>query len=334
MRGGRGSGLLVIGVVIALLSACGEDDQQLVVEPPVSPTASATTPDSTPADSTTATATAIPTAIVTTSATQSTPTATPTVTPSPTPTAVDIDSFVGVYDVSFDTEFRRSAAIAEVFLDGTEVAIVFWSDGHGVLSLTGTPTVDGRVTLEGFGGVPNDYLFLAEGTARFDESNGRQRIHGSSSRFSGPSGPFVLDRPALRATFPFNGTYRFAFDPSPGGCECTTTATFTIVVEENGIGASTLAADELDAGGNRQGTFDSDECLVTTRGRLRCVLRYETTFVPTPGQPPAGPVFWTTVWGVLTRDGSTVTGEGRADAPIFPQVYFLGGNWTATRVAP
>jgi hypothetical protein len=38
--------------------------------------------------------------------------------------------------------------------------------------------------------------------------------------------------------------------------------------------------------------------------------------------------------GVLAADGDTVTGEGRADAPIFPEVYFLGGDWTATRVAP
>ena len=138
----------------------------------------------------------------------------------------------------------------------------------------------------------------------------------------------------LRTSSPFNGTYRFAFDPSPGGCQCTTNATFTIAVDENGVGASTLAADELDASENRQGTFDPDECLITTRGRLRCVLGYETTFVPMPGQPPAGPAFRVTLMGVLAANGNTVTGEGRADAPIFPQVYFLGGDWTATRVAP
>jgi hypothetical protein len=93
-----------------------------------------------------------------------------------------------------------------------------------------------------------------------------------------------------------------------------------------------LAADELDADDHRQGTFDADECLVTTRGRLRCVLGYETTFVPMPGEPPAHPSFRVTLMGMLDASGDAVNGEGRADAPIFPEVYFLGGDWTATRV--
>ena len=59
-------------------------------------------------------------------------------------------------------------------------------------------------------------------------------------------------------------------------------AVFTITADKNGVGASTLASDELDVGENCQGTFDPDECLITTRGRLRCVLRDETTFVPMP----------------------------------------------------
>lgn len=324
--------LLMIGAVIAVLSGCGEDDDQRIAEPAVSPTAHAATPV-TPASPATATAT------VTTFATpaERTPTATSTLTATPTPTAtpslVDVARFVGVYDVSFDTEFRRSDAIAEVFLDGEEATIVFWSDGHGLLSLHGMPDADGRVTLQGFGGIPNDVIFQAEGTARFGEEHDRQRIRGSSSDSLGSAGPFVLDRPALRASSPFNGTYRFAFDPSPGGCQCTTAATFTITVDENGIGTSTLAADELDAEQKRQGTFDPDVCLVTTRGRVRCVLGYETTFIPMPGEPPAGPAFPVTLMGVLAATGNAVTGEGRADASIFPQVYFLGGDWTATRVA-
>lgn len=336
--------LVMIGAAAVLLSACGDDEEQRMAEPAVSPTAHVT-PVFTPASSATvtATATASPTAAVTTSATptEGPPTATVTVTSTPTPmaTAVVVDRFAGVYDVSFDTEFRTSDAIAEVFLDGEEVTIVFWSDGHGLLSLHGTPDTEGRVTLEGLGGIPNDFFIQEEGTARFGEEHGRQRIRGSSSNSSGPSGPFVLDRPVLRASSPFNGTYRVAFDPSPGGCQCTTTATFTVAVDENGVGengvgASTLAADERDASENRQGTFDPDECLITTRGRLRCVLGYETTFGPMPDRPPAGPAFPVTLMGVLAANGNTVTGEGRADAPIFPQVYFLGGDWMATRVAP
>jgi hypothetical protein len=64
------------------------------------------------------------------------------------------------------------------------------------------------------------------------------------------------------------------------------------------------------------------------------VLGYETTFVPMPGQPPAGPAFRVTLMGVLAANVNTMTGQGRADAPVFPRVYFLGGDWTATRVAP
>lgn len=123
------------------------------------------------------------------------------------------------------------------------------------------------------------------------ETTGRLRLYGASATYSTLDRPFVPDRPIVRPPSPFNDTYRFAFDPSPGGCECSTTATFAIVVDENGIGTSTLAADELDASQTRQGTFDSDECLVTARGRLRCVLWYDTTFVPMQGQPPAGPRF-------------------------------------------
>lgn len=99
-----------------------------------------------------ATPTADPTATVTTSATptEGTPTATATVTP--TPTAVAVARFVGVYDVSFDTEFRTSDAIAEVFLAGDEVTIVFWSDGHGLLSLKGTPRTYTRSPITRQGG--------------------------------------------------------------------------------------------------------------------------------------------------------------------------------------
>lgn len=39
-----------------------------------------------------------------------------------------------------------------------------------------------------------------------------------------------------------------------------------------------------------------------------------------------------TLMGMLPADDGG-TGEGRADAPVFPQVYFLGGAWRATRVA-
>lgn len=322
MLGRRRTATFVIGAVILLLSACGDDDEHLSVDPAVGPTPHAATPVSTIVSSPTATAQAPATAT-----TSPTPTATPTTTPTP----VDVARFVGVYDVSYDDEFRRSDAIATVFLDGAEVGIVFWSDGHGFLSLQGTPTADGHVTLKGLGGIPNDFFYFAEGAARFDERNGRLRLYGSSVGFSSTSRPFVLDRPVVRPPSPFNDTYRFTFDPSPGGCGCTTAATFTIAVDENGVGTSTQAADELDAGQNRRGTFGSDECLVTARGRLRCVLGYDTTFVPLPGEPPAGPSFQVTLMGMLPS-GSSGTGEGRADAPVFPQVYFLGGAWTATRV--
>lgn len=330
----RRSALLLIAAVTLLLSACGDgDDKDVSVDPAVSPTPHVTTPVLTPVGS--ATATVNPTATVTSTLapTEGTPTVTATTTPTATPTPVDIARFVGVYDVSYDDEFQRSDTIAEVFLDGAEVVIVIWPNGQEFLALHGTPTADGRVTLEGTGGIPNDVLYVAEGAARFDETNGRFRIYGSSNFWSATDRPFVLDRPIVRPPSSFNDTYRFDFDPSPGGCECTTTATFTIAVDENGVGTSTLAADELDDGQHRQGTFDPDECLVTARGRVRCVLRYDTTFVPMPGQPPAGPSFRVTLMGMLPA-GNSATGEGRANAPTFPQVYFLGGAWTAMRVTP
>jgi hypothetical protein len=323
----------LVGAVLVLLSACGEDEERLIVEPADSPTEHSVTPTA-PTPMETPSATPLITATVTSSATRTAGTPTPTRTPTPTATAtpIDLEAFVGVYDVSFDAQFKASDAIAEVVRDGEEIRLDIWSDGHDFLDLHGTPTAGGQVVLEGLGGIPNDVLFVAEGSATITETAGRQQIHASSNLFfSSEQAPFVLDRPVGDMPSRYAGAYRFAFDPSPGGCQCATTATLVIAVHDDGHAMSTLAADETDGTGHRQGTFDPDECLVTARGRLRCVLSYETTFVPPPGEPPAEPRFPVTLMGMLTVHG---TGAGRADAPVFPQVFFLGGDWTATRVGP
>ena len=96
--------------------------------------------------------------------------------------------------------------------------------------------------------------------------------------------------------------------------------------DENGNGDIAAPADELDATNARQGTFHPDYCDVTASGRVRCRLGYETTFKSNPSEAH----FAVRLTGKLTVG----SGRGVATAPIFPELFFLGGDWTATRVGP
>jgi hypothetical protein len=330
--------------MLVLLSACGEDEERLIVEPAVSPTGPEITPPaSTPVSQASptptppgATATDTPTPSPTASA--ATRTATPSPTPTSTPPPLDVLDFLGVYDASFEPEgVLPGDIIAEVYADGDEIGVALLFDGHTSVGMQGAPRPDGHVALEGEGRLEDDIVFFAHGTASFVQTEATQRVRGSLHRMDmqfGIEGTFVLERPVNRVPSRYDGPYRFTFDPSPGGCACTTTATFTLSTDANGIGTMLAAADELDVSNVRRGTFDPFYCDVTTSGRLRCVFGYETTTVPTPGELPAGPRFPVTLTGVLTADGQGFSGQGRTEAPIFPTAYFLGGDWTATRVAP
>ena len=319
---------LLVGAVLVLLSACGEDEERQIVEPADSPTEHTATPPA-PTPMETPSVAVSPSVTVTPSGTAtgtSTPTRTPTPTPTATPLPVDVFDFVGAYDASFDSE----EIIAAVFAadDGT-IGVALFRNGHTFVGLTGEPRSDGHVSLTGEGRLEDDIVFFAEGTAVFVETSTTQRVRGSMHTVQtqlGLDGDFVLERPVQRPTSPFDGTYRFTFDPSPGGCECTTTATFTLVTDENGIGNMAAPADELDASDARQGTFDPVDCDVTPTGRLRCFFGYETTFKANPSEAN----FPVTLTGQLTG----ASGHGRAEAPIFPHLFFLGGDWIATRVGP
>lgn len=337
---GSGSRLvwLVIGVGLVLLSACGEDEERQIVEPAVSPTEHAATPPvSTPVSQ--AAATPTPLVLRSTLTPLATPTAVPTATatPSPTPTStpppIDVFDFLGVYDASFETE----QIIAEVYSDEGEIGVALFFDGHTSVGLQGAPHGDGHVSLEGEGRLEDDIVFFAHGTATFIENATTQRVQGAIRREKmqfGIEGHFVLERPVQRMASRYDGAYRFTFDPSPSGCGCTTTAVFALSADDKGIGTILAAADELDTSDSRQGAFDPYYCLVTATGRLRCVLGYETTRAPVPGELPAGPRFPVTLTGLLTADGQGFAGHGRTEAPIFPTAYFLGGLWTAATVSP
>lgn len=328
---GSGSRLvrLVIGAVIVLLSACGEDEERLIVEPADRPTEHAATPPA-PTPMATPSTTASPSAAVTPSATATagtpTPTRTPTSTPTATPVLVDVRDFVGAYDATFESD----DVIAEVFVDDDgKIGVALYFNGHTAVGMTGEPRSDGHVSLEGEGRLEDDIVFSARGTATFIETPTKQQVRGSVHKLDmqfGFEGDFVLERPVHRPPSKLDGSYEFAFDPSPGGCGCTTTATFTLATDENGIGNMVAAADELDASAARQGTFHPSSCDVTVSGRMRCVFGYETTFTSNPSEAH----FPVTLTGTLAAG----SGRGRTEAPIFPHAFFLGGDWTATRVGP
>ncbi len=327
---------LLVGAVLVLLSACGEDEERLIVEPADSPTEHSVTPTA-PTPMETPSATPLITATVTSSATATagTPTVTSTPTPTSTATPVDVATFVGIYDVSVRTVPSFGDSIAEVSIDddGT-VDIGIWFDGHSSVGLHGRPGNDGTIALEGQGVLEDDEIFLPQGHATFTQSGSTQRVSGAfdldADASFGVAGTFELERPVRRPRSPHDGTYRVTLDPSPSGCECATTMTFTLGTDEQGVGTTLVGGDEVDADDVKLGTFDPFYCLVTPTGRLRCVFGYATTFLPPPGHLPSGPRFPVTLTGQLTGDG----GQGVTDGPIFPEAFFLGGDWTATRVGP
>jgi hypothetical protein len=274
-----------------------------------------------------ATVSASATATVSATATgTSTPTRTPTPTPTATPLPVDVFDFVGAYDASLDSQ----EIIAEVFAtDDGKIGVALYRNGHTFVGLTGEPRSSGHVSLEGEGRVEDDMVFFAQGTATFVETATTQQVRGSvhpRDMGFGIDGDFVLERPVHRTPSEFDGSYRFTFEPSASGCECSTTATLTLATDRNGIGSMLTPTDELDASTARQGIFHSSYCDVTPSGRIRCIFGYESAFKTIPSEAH----FLVT----LTGEVSGGSGRGRTEAPIFPHAFFLGGDWTATRVGP
>jgi hypothetical protein len=297
---------------------------------------------------------ATPTVVATATLTSLTPLPTPTLSPrpatlTPTPTAsgtpiptatasavpVDVADFVGVYDAdATGGGFSPAYAIGVVGGGGGFITIELLLDGHTNVTLSGSVDDDGVAVLSGQGVFQDDILITPTGTATLSTDGVVQRIEGAMEGGLSFVASFQLARPIAGTSEGFAGTYRVAFVPSPGGCECTTTADLTLAVEPDGIAESTTAADEADAVGTLQGTFDAGDCFVTASGRLYCELPYETTFVPPPGELiPPDPSFLVTLTGELEASGVTISGSGVTSAPIYPTPYFLGGSWLATRTS-
>ena len=297
---------------------------------------------------------ATPTVVATATLTSLTPLPTPTLTPRPatlTPTAtvsgtpiptatespvpVNVADFVGVYDAdATGGGFSPAYAIAVVDGGAGSITIVLLLDGHTSMTLSGSVDDDGVAALSGQGVFQDDIFITPTGTATLSTDGDVQRIEGTMQGGFGFVASFQLARPIAATSDGFTGTYRVAFVPSPGGCECTTTADLTLEVESDGSAESTTAADETDAVSTLQGTFDAGDCFVTASGRLYCELPYETTFVPPPDELiPPDPSFLVTLTGELDASSGTVSGSGVTSAPIYPTPYFLGGSWLATRTS-
>ncbi len=323
---------LVATLLVVALSACGEDDEQRTIAPTVTPTDTIASPrEPTPASTMTTTGRS------TATMTNGTPTSTRTPTPTATGTPVDATRFIGVYDDASGVPETGFGVPAVATVTGTneDLTLVIAFDGHTVITLTGMPRSDGTVDLTGSGIVEDDILIFVDGTATLTEVGGIQRL---ASEFHERSQsiifrPVTFQRPATGTPPLFAGSYRFTFMPSPSGCGCTTNAVITLAVDADGFGQSVTTAEERDVGGALIGTFDTGGCIVTAIGTLSCQLHYRTTFPTPPSGIPPFMAFGVTLTGRLLAGSGGVTGSGRTEAPIFPQPFFLGGDWTATPVS-
>jgi hypothetical protein len=322
---------IVVTLLLAAFSACGNDDEQRTIAPTVTPTSTIASPrEPTPTSTMAATGTS------TSTMTDGTPTSTVTPTPTPTGTPIDATRFIGVYGDASGVPETQFGVPAVAIMTGTdeELTLVIAFDGHTMITLTGMPRSDGTVDLSGGGVVEDDELIMVEGTATLSEAEGIQRIvcefHDRSPL--GFSATVAFRRPATGTPPLFAGSYRFTFLPSPSGCDCTTTAVITINVDADGFGQSVMTAEERDVGGAVLGSFDAGECFVAAIGTVRCQLLYRTTFPTPPSGIPPVMAFGVTLTGRLVAGAGGVTGSGRTEAPIFPEPVFLGGDWTATSV--
>src|SRR5258705_5212776 len=158
---GRGC-RIVVTLLLAAFSACGNDDEQRTIGPTVTPTSTIASPrEPTPTSTIAATGTS------TSTMTDGTPTSTATPTPTPTGTPIDATRFIGVYDDASgvpETGFGVPAVVALTGAD-EELTLVIAFDGHTVLALTGIPRSDGTVDVSGDGVVEDDEGIIVDGTA-------------------------------------------------------------------------------------------------------------------------------------------------------------------------
>lgn len=288
------------------------------------------TPPATPLDTT---ETPTPTPVETIVATTLTAIVTPTVTSTP----IDVARFIGVYDDSAGVPETQFGVPAIATLTGTgALTFAIFFDGHTSLGLNATARPDGTVALSGQGVVEDDEVILLDGNSTLSETRGVQRIVGKlhDRTLLGFSPSFAFERLVNGSAARFAGSYGFRFTPSPSGCDCATTTTLEIEVGADGFGRSIAMAEERDAGGAVLGHFDAGECLVTFTGTIRCQLAYQTTVPTPPSGIPGGPSFLVTLTGRLVAHAGGATGSGRTEAPIFPEAFFLGGDWTAEPAAP
>jgi hypothetical protein len=318
---------IVVTLLLAAFSACGNDDEQRTVAPTVTPTGAIASPRE-PTPTSTVAATVISTSTVTDG--------TPTSTATPTGTPIDVTRFIGVYDDTSGVPKTGFGVPAVATVTGTdeELTLLIAFDGHTFITLTGMPRSDGAVDLSGGGVVEDDEVIIVDGTATLSEAEGIQRVviefHDRTAL--GFSGTVAFRRPATGTPPLFAGSYRFTFLPSPSGCDCTTTAVITINVDADGFGQSVMTAEERDDGGAVLGSFDAGDCLVSAIGTVRCQLLYRTTFPTPPSGIPPVMAFGVTLTGRLVAGAGDATGSGRTEAPIFPEPFFLGGDWTETSV--
>lgn len=244
-------------------------------------------------------------------------------TPIPTATVFDAARFRGAYAASV------SGGDGFATVSGG-IALHLFADADSSVSLSGGLDSDGTAVVSGDGIFQGDIYFEMRADLRVTEANGIQRISGETADGSYPSAyfrTFLLERPSVHDSSVYSGAYRITFMGSPSGCECATTATFTLESDADGFAVSTAVADERDATSRVVGRFSPGSCVVVGTGGVRCDLVYTRILAPPPGAPFISDQFGVTLLGSLGQSGESLFGGGWLQGAIFSG--FFGTFWEA-----
>ncbi len=226
---------------------------------------------------------------------------------------------------------RTSEVVADVYEgeeDGLRLYILLAP--NIALDVRG-PLDGGNVTLDGYYWV-TDYGVSINGTARVTDDGTQEVIEGSLR------GGLGIGSTTLNATFilrhsravtpeRFAGQYRFELAASPSGNGLPSSFDLGLQIAADGTTVTTEGRD-LGAGGEVFGTVTSGECRIAPGGHFSCSTLY--LIADSVLSTPLG------LTGVLSSDGTTVTGSGRFlsgyDPPFGPEPY-VPSSWTARRTS-
>lgn len=218
---------------------------------------------------------------------------------------------------------------------GDGIGLRFVTPDRVEVMVGGTMDDDGSIEVGGTVSAPRR-RFDVHGRAVASRDEGSRRIVvtiRAVDSFIDFATTFTFETALLASPLPFAGAERLAFDPSPSGCACGSTASLSITTPVTGFGSSDLVASDADTSGEVLGGFDPGECDVTASGRVFCQLRYQRTpdlLLPVEERP----VVYARLFGRLSRSGNARPTTGRYVVDLLRNDYLpLGaGSFTATRL--